>query len=195
MLKLKELRKAKNMKQIDVAEKLGVSRSTVSMWETASNHPDHNTLVAIAELFDISVDTLLGNEKKRAIQIPVIGNVRAGIPIEAVEEILDYEEINADTAANGEYFALRVEGDSMNPRINEGDVVIVRCQPDADSGDIVVAMVNGSDATVKKLIKKDRSILLMPLNTVYEPIVYSNEDIISLPVSIIGKVVELRAKF
>ena len=79
--------------------------------------------------------------------------------------------------------------------MSEGDVVIVRKQEDADSGDICVVLVNGCDATVKKIKKDANGVMLIPFNSDYEPIHYSNKDIETLPVIILGRVVELRAKF
>ena len=99
-------------------------------------------------------------------------------------------------AAKGEFFVLRICGLSMVQRMFEGDIVIVRKQPDIESGEIAVVLVNGSDGTVKKVIKSDNGIMLVPLNSNcdYEPHFYSNEEIQTLPVTIAGKVVEVRGK-
>ena len=200
MNRIKELRLSKAIKQVDFAKMLGVSQATVSGWESEKYQPDRDTLIKMASYFDVSVDYLIGNspikkEKKKGVQVPVLGDVRAGYPMEAVENIIDYEEINEETARRGEFFALRIKGDSMEPKFSEGDVVIVRKQETADSGDIVVALVNGDSATIKKLKRHQNGITLMPTNPTYEPMYYSNEEIMELPVTILGKVVELRAKF
>lgn len=200
MNRIKELRLSNAIKQVDFAKMLGVSQATVSGWESEKYQPDRDTLIKIASYFDVSVDYLIGNspvkkEKKKGVQIPVLGEVRAGYPMEAVENIIDYEEIDEETARRGEFFALRIKGDSMEPRFVEGDVVIVRKQQTADSGDIVVALVNGDSATIKKLKRHQDGITLVPTNLAYEPMYYSNEEIMDLPVTILGKVVELRAKF
>lgn len=129
-----------------------------------------------------------------ATRVPVLGRVAAGIPLDAVEEIMGYEDISSVRYSSGEYFGLEIKGQSMEPKISDGDVVIVRKQSDVDSGDIAVVLVNGDAATVKKIKKSPQGITLIPNNPAYEPIYYSNEEIESLPVSIIGKVVELRAK-
>ena len=121
--------------------------------------------------------------------------MRAGIPIEAVQEILDYEEITPEMAAQGEHFALQVTGNSMEPRFQEGDVVIVRRQPDVDDGNIAVVLVDGNDATVKTVRKHKNGISLVAMNPSYTPMFFTNDEILELPVSIIGKVVELRGKF
>ena len=127
---------------------------------------------------------------------PVLGYVAAGIPIEAIEDIIDYEEIEAGQLnSNYEYFGLKIKGDSMSPRIQNGDVVIVRKQPDVDTGDVAIVCVNGDNATCKQIKKHAEGISLIPFNTAHEIKFYSNNEIESLPISIIGKVVELRGKF
>ena len=199
---LKTLRQAKGVYQKDVANWLGIDRTTYVKYERGQSSPDHDVLLELANYFSVSVDYLLGKSdtpavsQQKGVKIPVLGRVVAGIPIEAVEEILDYEEISADMAAHGEYFALQVFGQSMEPKFSEGDVVIVRRQPDVDSGDIAIVMINGEEATIKKVKKLPDGIMLIASNTaVYEPTFYSKKEIDELPVVILGKVVELRAKF
>lgn len=131
----------------------------------------------------------------KGVKIPVLGVVRAGIPIEAEENIIDYEEISQSMAATGEFFALQIKGDSMEPRITEGDVVIVRKQSSVDNGEIAVVLVNGNEATVKKFYKTDNGIKLISTNAKYDPFFFTPAEVNSLPVAVIGKVVELRAKF
>ena len=198
MSKIAEVRKANGYTQAKLAKYLGVARSTVSMWESSTQEPDGETMSRIADLFHVSVDYLLGRTEQtgsRGRRIPVLGDVAAGIPIEAVQEILDYEEIDEALAVTGEFFALRIKGQSMEPRMMEGDVVIVRQQETADSGDTVVVLVNGENATVKKIKIGPAGITLMPTNPTYDPIYFTCEEVESLPVRILGKVVELRAKY
>lgn len=205
MLRLKELRKKSGLSQTDFARKFGVAQNTVSNWENENRLLDTLTANEIANFFCVSVDYLLGRESAPdsppapsvpgSKWIPVVGTIPAGTPIEAVEEVLDYEEISPQMAATGEYFALRIKGKSMEPKISDGDVVIVRKQDDCDSGDVAVVMVNGNEATVKRVKKEPGGIMLVPNNHAYEPMFYSTEQIEQLPVRIIGKVVELRAKF
>ena len=120
---------------------------------------------------------------------------RQGIPIDAVEEILDYEEISEEMARNGEHFALQIKGDSMEPKFSEGDVVIVRKQAIVEDNEIAIVLVNGNDATIKKIKRFDGGITLIPTNPNYDVITYTNKQIEELPVTVLGKVVELRAKF
>ncbi|EOQ37970.1 LexA family protein [Butyricicoccus pullicaecorum] len=199
--RIRALRTNTGMTQVELANKLNISNSTLSQYESGARTPSDDMKLKIAALFQVSTDYLLSgavntvNTKVKGVQIPVLGDVRAGYPMEAVENIIDYEEIDEETARRGEFFALRIKGDSMEPRFVEGDVVIVRKQETADSGDIVVALVNGDSATIKKLKRHQNGITLMPTNPTYEPMYYSNEEIMELPVTILGKVVELRAKF
>lgn len=201
--KLKSCRKDMSLSQKELGQKIGVAESTISLYESNKRFPDAETLQKISSLFNVSLDYLLGNApcKKpasptgRGVRIPVLGRVVAGIPIEAVEEILDYEEITPELAATGEFFALKIRGHSMEPRMMEGDVVIVRRQDDVDSGDVAIVLVNGDEATVKRVKKQEDGITLIANNiSVYEPHYYSNKEIEELPVRILGKVVELRGK-
>ncbi len=126
--------------------------------------------------------------------MPVLGRVQAGIPIEAVQEIIEYEEITPEMAHNGEYFALRVRDDSMGPRFLAGDIAIVCKQSGIEDGDIAVVLINEEDATIKKIKKVDGGVMLIPTNNTYEPVFFSLKKIRELPVEVIGKVVEVRIK-
>lgn len=200
---LKQLRKQHNITQEALAALINVDRSSIGKYEGRSAVvPPADVLERIADVFNVSVDYLLGRDNASSLPqstggtwVPVLGRVAAGIPIEAIEEVEDYEEISPDMAKTGEFFALKIQGDSMEPKISNGDVVIVRQQPDCDNGDIAVVLVNGDEATVKRIKKSPEGIMLIPNNTSYEPMFYSNDDVKKLPVRIIGKVVELRAKF
>lgn len=200
--KLKKCRKDRSLSQKEFGQKIGVAESTVSLYESNKRFPDADTLKKISALFEVSLDYLLGNEPAKAAQpkttgrgvrIPVLGRVVAGIPIEAAEEILDYEEITPELAATGEFFALQVRGDSMLPKLEEGDVVIVKKQEDVETGDIAIVLVNGDEATIKQVKKVNGGIMLYGFNPdVYEPHFYSNQQIQELPVRILGKVIESR---
>lgn len=112
-----------------------------------------------------------------------------------IGDIIDTEEITEEMALTGEFFGLQIHGDSMEPKMSEGDVVIVRVQEDAESGDTVIATVNGTDATCKRLKKYADGIALISTNPAYEPMYFSNKEVVEKPVRILGRVVELRAKF
>ena len=190
----------KGLSQSELAKELGLSTSTISMSEVGKREPDFETEEKIADYFNTDLNILRGRDSERiddshGTSIPVLGRVAAGIPLTAAEYIIDTEEIPQTMAADGEYFGLQVKGDSMEPKISDGDVVIVRKQSDADDGDLVIALVNGDDAVVKRLKKYADGIALISTNPAYEPMYFSRADIESKPVSIIGKVKELRAKF
>lgn len=196
---LKYFRMREHLSQNELAVKLGVSPSTISMYEVGKREPDFEIEEKIADFFNTDLNTLRGRDSEyksssKGITINVLGRVAAGIPIEAVENIIDTEEISEQMSRTGEFFGLQIHGDSMEPRMYEGDIVIVRQQDDAETGDIVIALVNGNDATCKRLTKYSGGIALTSLNSKYDPIMFSNEEIISKPVKIIGKVVELRGK-
>lgn len=198
MNNLRSARKAKGLTQRQVAEAIGLSQNGYSYWENGKSKIDQSQLVKLAALFDVSIDYLMGNSqvpKEIGVKIPVLGNVAAGIPIEAITDIVDYEEIDAAMAATGEFFGLRVKGASMEPRMRDGDVVIVRKQDRAETGDTVVVLVNGDSATVKKIKYGLDGISLIPTNPAYDVQFYSAADVERLPVRVIGRVVELRAKY
>lgn len=188
--------------QKEIANDLGYSPTTFNTWCVGKIIPGAGKIQHIADYFKIGKSDLLDDksllantQKSKGITIKVLGRVAAGIPIEAITDVIDTEEISEDMARTGEFFGLQIHGDSMEPRIYEGDVVIVRQQDDADSGDIVIAMINGNDATCKRLMKYTGGISLLSLNAKYEPMMFSNEEIETKPVKILGKVVELRGKF
>lgn len=194
---IKDLRLKRGITQSELAQMCGVHQTAVSQWEKGRTLPDRQTLVTLSEIFSVSVDLLMGNTNSTVKKnlIPVLGYVRAGKPIGAYEDILEYVEITDEMAATGDYFGLRVTGDSMSPRICEDDVVIVHKQDYIESGEVGVVLINDLDATVKKVIKKGTSLTLVPFNSSYEPMIFSPEEIVTLPVKIIGKVVELRRSF
>lgn len=199
MTRFAEQRKLHKYSQQQLASLLYVNQTAVSQWDRGVTIPSPPTLLKLSELYGVSTDYLLGNEtaagKSRGVKVPVLGNVAAGIPIEAIENIIDYEEIDDEMAATGEFFGLKIKGDSMMPRICDGDVVIVRKQDDADTGDTAVVLVNGDSATVKRIKKEPGGLWLIPNNPAYEAKVYTPVEIERLPVRIIGKIVELRGKF
>ena len=203
--RIKEFCDEKNISIRKLEKDCHLSNSSAKKWNDSK--PSAISLQKVADYLSVSTDYLIGvtdiranqemlnNPVKRGVQIPVLGKVAAGIPIEAIEEIIDWEEITPEMAKNGEYFALSIHGDSMEPKISEGDVVIVRKQPDVESGEIAIVRINGDNATCKRLLKSSDGFILLSLNPTYAPMYYSIEDIKNLPVEILGKVVELRAKF
>lgn len=152
-------------------------------------------------MFGVSIDYLTGKDAElvslnAAARIPVLGTIPAGIPIEAIEDIVDWEEIpRSMLAGDKEYFGLKVKGNSMYPDYLEGDAIIVRKTQICNSGDDCVVYVNGYDATLKRVkLGADGSITILPRNPEYPPRTFSPKEVRDLPVSIAGVVVELRRK-
>lgn len=207
----------------EMGKLLNVSKAYISMLEKNKNSRSGNPIIpstaifkAVAKLYNISLDSLLNQledkqpfslrsntinsninfTKRIGVQIPILGYIMAGTPISAIEDVLGYEEISLELASTGSFFCLKVKESSMEPRLFEDDIIIVKQQPDVESGEIAVVLVNGDEATIKQIKKADNGITLIGYNVaVYPPTFYSNEDIINLPVTIIGKVIELRRYF
>ena len=202
--RLKAARERAGLLQKELADKLGVSRSTVASWESdaSPNYPEARYLERIAAILDCSIDYLLGrtNIRERAmmvqesgslygaqpvVMIPVVGVIRAGLPVLAEEQIIGHIPIPADQAEEVKW-ALKVKGDSMlGAGINDGDIVLVRPQRYAEPGDIVVAIVNGEEATLKRLlVTKDGMGLLHAENPQYFDIPVKEEEVIILGVAV-----------
>ena len=213
--KIKEYRKQRGLTQKELGDLVGVKHNTISGYENGTNEPEQDILFKIASALHISINELfpetkssfqvnenfifnngINFSKRTGVQIPILGSVIADTPISAIEDILGYEEITPELASTGSFFCLKVKGSSMEPRLFEDDIIVVKQQPDVESGEVAVVLVNGDEATVKQIKKADNGITLIGYNVaVYPPTFYSNEDIINLPVTIIGKVIELRRPF
>ena len=184
----------------DMCDALGVKYTTFTDWVKGNSYPRIDKIELMANYFGITKADLVEERNnipqvhKKGVTINIYGRVAAGIPIEMIEDIVDTEEISEDMAKTGEYFGLIIKGNSMVPNICDGDIVIIRCQEDAENGDTVIATVNGNDATCKRLRKYKDGIELIANNPSYDPIYFSNQDVIEKPVKILGKVVELRRK-
>lgn len=199
------LREKYNLTQAELGEIAGVTDRAVSAWEKGIAEPRMGAVQKIADYFSIPKSAIVddfdennsGKRVVKGVRIPVLGYVRAGIPIDAVENILDYEEITPELASTGDFFCLKIKGDSMTPQIADSDVVVVRQQSDIVSGEVAIVLVNGDEATCKKVIKYDdsHSIGLVSFNSAYPPMYFSEKEIVEKPVQIIGKVIELRRKF
>lgn len=195
---IKRLRKLHGWSQDELAKKAGyIDRSSIAKIENGKFDLPQSKILLFAQIFDVEPGALMGIDgtSAKSVRIPVLGRVAAGIPMDAIEEIIDYEEIPEVMSRDGEYFGLKIKGDSMEPRIQNGDVVIVRKQSDADDGDLVIALVNGNEGMCKRLKKMQSGIMLLSNNPAYDPYVFSWDDINNLPVTIVGKVKELRGKF
>ena len=200
--RLKQLRKEMGLSQKSLSEHLGVTQQAVGKWETGRSSPDPATLARLAELLETSADYLLGISEQPAepaapslpyaeSPIPVIGTVRAGYGSLAFEEDYGVEYACVKDPAN--YFYLVVKGDSMEPRIQDGDLALVHRQPTLENGDLGVMVFGEGEGTLKKYIQRGNAVILQPFNPAYQPQVILGEDLERLHV--VGKVVETKAKW
>lgn len=198
-IRLKKLLTEHELTQHQLSKILNVSESTVGKWILEKSLPRMGVIQKLSEYFNVPKSYFLekqDNPEKsitKGVRIPILGRVVAGIPLEAITDIEGYEEITPKMASLGEYFALKIKGHSMEPQILDNDVVICKCQSDVESGDIAIILVNGDEATCKQIKKSPEGVTLIGFNpVVYPPHFYSNKEIETLPVNVIGKVVELR---
>lgn len=156
----------------------------------------------LLSMLDKTQEFIINDNKKTdnignpVISIPILGTVKAGYDYLAQENWIGTIDVETSLVGNGEdYFALKVKGDSMSPVLIENDIVIVRKQDDFENGDIIVAIINGDEATIKRGKKSETGIYLQPLNTTYEPLIFTNEEIKNIPVLIVGIVKQLKREF
>lgn len=192
----------------ELANASGVSKASISQYLNGSHSPSNISSGKMAKILNVNPVWLMGfdvpmlvsdkdisnKSTQKGLTVNVLGRVAAGIPIEAITDIVDQEEISEDLAKTGEFFGLRIQGNSMEPDIHNGDTVIVKKQDDAETNEIVIALINGNDGVCKRLKKYAESIALVSINPDYEPMYFNQEEIDNTPVRIIGKVVELRRK-
>lgn len=198
---IKKRREQLGISQEQLANILGYkSRSSINKIEL--NHTDlpQSKIVALAKALSVTPAYLMGWEDLEqptpqsngypTVRIPVLGDVAAGVPILAQQDIIGYEDIPADMAKTGEYFGLKIKGDSMEPKIHDSDIVIVKSMSDAENNDIVIAMIN-NEATCKRLHKYSNSVVLTAINSDYKPIEVTPDE----NIQILGKVVMSISKF
>lgn len=206
--KLRAIRDKNDWTQEQLASKLGTSKQVISRYENNQRSPKLSVAMRYAEILGVPNNYFTDNEQtisgdlslpveaelyKPKGYMPVLGCVRAGLPIYADENIEEY--IACDYSDADTYFALRVKGDSMNAvGINEGDYVIVHKQEIVENGEIAIVLVNGDDATIKRFSRNGNTVVLTPQshNPEHQVQIYDAGEI---PVRVIGKVVETRHKF
>ncbi len=208
--KIKALRLELDLTLEEVGQIVGVGKSTVRKWESGQiANMRRDKIALLAKALHVDPGVLMGWENKtksspsadvdpskKPIRVSVLGSIPAGIPIEAIEDIIDWEELPASMGkGNAEYFALRIKGDSMSPSYLDGDVLIFRRQETCNSGQDCAVMVNGDDATFKRVKISEKGITLLPLNPAYDPLYFTHEECAEVPVRILGVVAELRRKF
>ena len=206
--RLKKAMELRNLKQVDLVEKTKLDKTLINKYLAGISRARQQKLTSLADTLNVNEVWLMGYDvpmdrdltigttlaSKSAI-VFVYGTIPAGIPIECIENIIDTEEIPTDMLKGGkQYFGLKIKGNSMAPEYLDKDTIILEKVEDCESGQDCVVMVNGNDGTFKRVFKNENGIILQPLNSEYQPIIYNNEQIEQLPVRIIGKVVELRRK-
>ena len=201
--RLKELRKLRGVSQSVLSKAVGVSQQAVGKWETGRSTPPPAAVATIAEMLGVSADYLLGvgsEENAGPVAayraagehlIPVIGTVRAGYGALAMEE--DYGEEYARVKDPASYFYLKVKGDSMEPRISDGDLALVHRQSSLESGDLGVVVFGEGEGTLKKYVVRGGTVVLQPFNPAYPSQILVGEDLDHLYIA--GKVVETKAKW
>lgn len=197
--RIKLLREEKKIRQDELAKVLSISPSAVGMYERDEREPNDEITIKLAEYFGVSTDYLLGKSDNRnsdipVSKIPILGTVKAGYDWLAEENIVDYITLKENIPNVDEYYALRITGDSMLPLLAEGDLVIVHDQDDVESGQTAVILINGEEATVKKVVKTNEGIELHAMNPYYPVKKFTFEDMQKIPVKIIGRVKEAKIK-
>ena len=183
--------------QIEVASAIGISQQTFNTWTRGIAFPRMDKVQLLADFFGVGKDYLIERQKpydpvpRLSKYIYLLGRVAAGSPIFAEDNITGELDVPVEWAKKDEYYGLKVKGNSMEPKISNGDIVIIHNQEDAESGEIVIATINGDDAVCKRLMKYGETILLRSFNSEYDDIdVTANQDF-----KIWGKVLEVRHRF
>ena len=207
--RLKLAREQKKITLEQAGERVGVHKSTVSRWENGETKKINLTIIeTLSDFYSVNPSWLSGHDVPMEISscskntsspasavVLVYGTIPAGIPMECIEDVLDTEEIPASMLKGGkQYFGLRINGNSMFPTYLDGDTIILEKVDDCESGQDAVVMINGNDGTFKRVFKNENGIILQPLNPEFQPMVFSNEQIINLPIKIIGVAREIRRK-
>ena len=208
--RLRQAREEKDISLEEAGNKVGVNKSTVLRWENGMTEKFKiPTLEILAEFYGVNPSWLMGHDVSKYIKesktdllgnpaspIPILGIVKAGYDYFAQENWEGTIDVEKSLVGDGsDYFALKIRGDSMFPVLVEDDIVIIKKQNDFENGDIVVAIVNGDEATIKKGKKNDVGILLQPFNQNYEPLLFTYDEMESIPVTIVGIVKQLKREF
>ncbi len=195
LVKSQRLKYGLTMKEL--AQKVGVSEGLVSRWESGHvGSMKTDTAVKVADALYVSPLVFLGQDflEEKFIEIPIVEKVVAGTPIFAQENIEGMVPVNKDDF-KGVMFALKVIGHSMEPHIQEGDLLIIHKQENVDSGDVVIVMINGDMGTCKQIHKSKNGIILTAFNQdAFPPKFFTNQEIEKLSISVVGKVIEIRRK-
>lgn len=196
MNRIKQLREERDVKQRELAKLLGIEISAISKLELGRVPLRDEYIIKLARFFNVSTNYLLGMETDTKGLLPVLGTVKAGYNYLAQENIIDYIDPSINITDPENYFGLIVKGDSMSPLFDEGDYLIVhKNDGEFDSNDICIVLIDGEEATVKKVVKTNDGIELHAYNPYYPVKKFNVEQIKNLPVNVIGTVVRLIRNF
>lgn len=217
--RLKKAISIRNIKPVELSEKTGIDKSKISSYMSGRYKAKQDGIYLLAKSLNVSEAWLMGLDvpmertsndiyeqlknigtmyvsNTEMVKIPVLGVVKAGYDYLAQENWIGSVDVEKNIVSDGsEYFALKVVGDSMSPVLVQDDIVVIKKQNDFENGDIVVAIVNGNEATIKKGKKTDSSITLQPLNPSYDPLVFTYDEVKNIPVTIVGIVKQLKREF
>ncbi len=189
--KLKALRIKRGLNKREMSNLLNMPYTTYNNYETNAREPNSDVLVKIANEFGVSTDFLLDNVAKlpqnitptTVVHVPIVGRVAAGNGCYAHQDIEGYEAIPSDIISGDHtYVLLRVKGDSMSPKILEGDLVLLQCQSSVDSGSIAVVTIDEDDGVIKKVVYDENKIELISENPYYPPRVFGGEEVLRIRV-------------
>lgn len=204
---INDLLKQKHISAAKMMNELGFSSGLYSQWKSGKQKPSSDKLEKIADYFGVSVDYLLGTnsdtktplnfqliDMSKMISVPIVGRVAAGRSCYADKYITGYELVHPDSIKTGyDYIYLKVKGDSMEPQLFDGDLVLVQLQDVVEHGDYAVVIVDGEDGLVKRFEYGEGYIRLVSYNPYYPPRVFEGSEMTR--VKIVGKVVESKRKF
>lgn len=222
--RLKELRISKNYTQLDVANLLHVNKQTISQYERGIRQPQIEALEELADIFNVDMNYLLGNEnlitrlinnkeykiledyrlkeysekisstKGTSDLVPVYNKITASFGHEPEDNIIGYIDVDEQMKTKGELYAVKVSGNSMTPTILDGDIVVVQKDAEIESGDVVVVSYNDNEATCKRVKFYNDGLSLIPDNAAIPPMYFNREELSDSNFKIMGKVVEMRRK-
>ena len=205
---LKYLRESKGISKNKLGEMVGVNQTTIGRWETNEITPSIDNVEEVASVLNIPLPDLLIKDLTfdnasfvdigdNMLKIPVLGTIKAGIPIESQQDILEYIEIPKSWVKGGkQFYGLKISGNSMFPKYDENDIVIFEKNDDSSlyNGKDVAIMINGTESTFKKILVNEQGIVLQPYNTAYDIMMFSKEDVENLPIKVVGIAREKRTK-
>lgn len=205
---LKYLREKCGLNRRELSEKIKVNPSTLTRWENEEIGATVKNAIDVCNYFNVSMADLLGKDlqfdnadiielETDIIQIPVLGTIKAGIPIESQEDIIEYVDIPKSWCKGGKkFYGLKISGDSMVPKYNENDIVIFEQNDDLTlfNGKDCAIMINGTESTFKKLLVNENGVVLQPYNSTYDLMVFSKEQVENLPIKVVGIAIEKRTR-